>query len=83
MAGRTRNTKKLAQRIDRDYFKRVFPLRLWRRILSAGLIAVGLLWLAWHGFARNSDAFTSGPIKSSHAAFGNNCAACHSANAVF
>ena len=83
MAGRTRNTKKLAQRIDRDYFKRVFPLTLWRRILSVGLTALGLLWLAWHGFARNSDAFTSGPIKSSHAAFRNNCAACHSVNAVF
>ncbi len=83
MAGRTRNTKKLAQRIDRDYFKRVFPLTLWRRVLSIGLTVMGLLWLGWHGFARNSDAFTSGPIHSSHAAFGNNCAACHSANAVF
>ncbi|MDQ2947525.1 MAG: hypothetical protein M3Y27_16590 [Acidobacteriota bacterium] len=83
MAGRTRNTKKLAQRIDRDYFKRVFPLTHWRRVLSIVLTAVGLLWLGWHGFARNNDAFTSGPIKSSHAAFGNNCAACHSVNAVF
>src|SRR5437763_649268 len=83
MPGRTRTTKKLAQRIDRDYFKRLFTIPRWRRILSFALTGIALLWLAWHSFARNSDVYTSGPIKSSHAAFGNNCAACHAANAAF
>ena len=32
MAGRTRTTKKLAQRIDLNYFKRAYPIPRWRRI---------------------------------------------------
>ena len=39
MAGRTRTTKKLAQRIDRNYFKNRFPMPRWRFYLAAGLTA--------------------------------------------
>lgn len=83
MPGRTRTTKKLAQRIDRDYFKRLYTIPRWRRILTFGLTGLALLWLAWHGLAKNPDVYTSGPIRSAHASFGNNCAACHATKAAF
>ena len=35
MPRRTRTTKNLAQRITRDYFKRVFPIAQWRRLLTS------------------------------------------------
>jgi hypothetical protein len=77
MAGRTRTTKKLAQRINQNYFKNRFPLTQWRFRLSLGLTAIGLLWLAWHAFARSPKVYSSGAIASSHAVFGDNCGACH------
>ncbi|MBI3665834.1 MAG: hypothetical protein HY236_06350 [Acidobacteria bacterium] len=77
MPGRTRTTKKLAQRIQLDYFKRLYPLPRWRRILSIGLVALGLVWLGWEGLAGNQHVYTGGPVAHSHAVFGLNCAACH------
>ncbi len=83
MARRNRTTKNLAQRIDRDYFKRVFPIARWRQILSVVFVALGLAWLAWHAMASNPAVYTSGPIKSSHAVFGQNCVACHAKQTTF
>lgn len=73
MAGRTRTTKKLAQRIDLNYFKRLYPIPRWRRILSVALVALGLAWLLW---ARERP-YNAGPLAKSHALLGKNCAACH------
>ena len=37
MAGRTRTQKKLAQRINLDYFKTLHGIPRWRRILSGDI----------------------------------------------
>ena len=83
MAGRTRTTKKLSQRINRDYFKNVFAIPHWRRLLSLVFVGLGIVWLGWHALARNSNPYSSGPITSSHAMFSLNCKACHSESAVW
>lgn len=83
MAGRTRTTKKLSQRIDREYFKRLFPIPRWRRTLTYLFIGLGVLWLGWHAVARNSTIYNAGPISSAHSMFGQNCSACHVKTAVF
>jgi hypothetical protein len=79
----SRSTKKLAQRIDLNYFKRLYPIPRWRRILSYTAVAIGLLWLGWGGLAGKQAAFNPGPLSHSHALFTRNCAACHVANAAF
>ena len=45
MAGRTRTTKKLAQRINLNYFKTLHGIPRWRRILSGVFTLAGLAWL--------------------------------------
>jgi hypothetical protein len=79
MAGRTRTTKKLAQRIDLNYFKRLYPLPRWRRILSIALVALGVVWLL---FARERP-YNAGPLAHSHALLGRNCNACHAVTSGF
>lgn len=83
MAGRERTTKKLAQRIEPDYFKRTYRLPRLRWILTIGCTVIGLVWLGWSALARNASVYSSGPIKSAHSVFAQNCAACHAAKAVF
>ena len=76
MAGRTRTTKKLAQRIDRNYFQRVFPIPHWRRVLSLVLTVGGLGWLGW-SLVSGKQAFNAGPLAHGHKIVGNNCQSCH------
>jgi hypothetical protein len=83
MAGRTRTTKKLSQRIDREYFKKVFPIPGMRRNLTYALVGIGILWLGFHAVARNQTPYSAGPIVSAHAMFGQSCTACHVQTAVF
>lgn len=83
MAGRSRNTKKLAQRIDLNYFKRLYPIPRWRRILSVALLGGAALWLGWEILADKERAFIAGPLSSSHARLANNCTACHAAQTAF
>jgi hypothetical protein len=79
----SRSTKKLAQRIDLNYFKRLYPIPRWRRILSYTLVAIGLVWLGWGALSGKQAAFNAGPLAHSHALFTRNCAACHAAKAAF
>jgi hypothetical protein len=74
---RTRTTKKLAQRIDLNYFKRPTTLKRAKLWLSVGLPAFALLWIAWHGFARDSRVYSSGRMSAAHAVLEADCAACH------
>ena len=79
MAGRTRTTKKLAQRIDLNYFKRLYPIPRMRRILSVGLTALALLWLAWG----RQQSFNAGPLSRPHAILTEKCTSCHAVDAKF
>jgi hypothetical protein len=74
---RTRTTKKLAQRIDLNYFKRPTTLKRAKFWLTVGLPAFALIWIAWHGFARDSRVYSSGRMSEAHAVLEAQCAACH------
>jgi len=80
-AGRT--TKKLAQRIDLNYFKRPHPFRRWRFLLSLGLPLLALLWLAWYGLSGNDRVYSSGQMSPAHAFLTAKCTACHVQTAGF
>jgi hypothetical protein len=74
---RTRTTKKLAQRIDLNYFKRPTPYkraRLWLSVLVP-LLALG--WLGWRGISRDSRVYSSGRMSGAHAVLEKQCAVCH------
>jgi hypothetical protein len=77
MAGRTRTTKKLAQRINLDYFKTLHGIPRWRRILSIALTAAGLVWLGWHAVSGNPKPYDAGPVGHAHSMFSQNCGTCH------
>jgi hypothetical protein len=74
---RTRTTKKLAQRIDLNYFKRPTALKRAKFWLSVGVPALALVWIAWHGFARDSRVYSSGRMSEAHSVLEAECAACH------
>jgi hypothetical protein len=74
---RTRTTKKLAQRIDLNYFKRPTPLKRAKFLLSLLLPLVALLWIAWGGFARDYRVYSSGRMSKAHAVLDRECSACH------
>src|ERR1700730_1956557 len=77
MAGRTRTTKKLAQRIDLDYFKTLGGIPRWRRILSVVFTAAGIGWLGWYGLRGRPKPYNAGSVARAHALFGSKCSACH------
>ena len=74
---RTRTTKKVAQRINLNYFKRATPLKRAKVWLSVLLPVLALGWIAWMGFARDSRVYSSGRLSGSHVVFEKECAACH------
>ena len=74
---RTRTTKKLAQRIDLNYFKRPTPLKRVKLWLSVLLPALALVWIAWRGFSGDHRVYSSGRMSKAHAVLEKECAACH------
>lgn len=80
---RTRTTKKLAQRIDLDYFKRPSPLRRWRFMLSIAAPAFALLWIAWYGIRSDRRVYSAGSLSTAHAVLTKQCSACHLSNLGF
>ncbi|MGC1187930.1 MAG: hypothetical protein WA871_11120 [Candidatus Acidiferrales bacterium] len=74
---RTRTTKKLAQRIDLNYFRRAAPLRQWRNRLSFSALAIALLWVGYYAARRDSAVYSAGQLSAAHAVFSNHCGACH------
>ena len=80
---RTRTTKKLAQRIDLDYFKRRSPLRRWQFLLSVAAPALALVALAWYGLRADRRVYSAGNLSSAHAALTKQCSACHSSASGF
>jgi hypothetical protein len=83
MAGRTRTQKKLAQRINLDYFKTLHGIPRWRRILSGVFAIVGLAWLGWHAVAGSPKPYNAGPLGQPHHLLGQKCEACHVAQPGF
>jgi hypothetical protein len=77
MAGRTRTTKKLAQRINLNYFQKLHGIPRWRRILSAAFTILGLAWLGWYAVAGSPKPYNAGPLARTHALLGQKCGACH------
>jgi hypothetical protein len=80
---RTRTTKKLAQRIDLDYFKRPNPLRRWRFVLSVAAPVLAILWVAWYAVRSDRRVYSAGALSSAHAVLTKQCSACHVSNLGF
>lgn len=74
---RTRTTKKLAQRIDLNYFKRPTPLKRAKFWLSLLLPLLALVWIAWRSFSGDHRVYSSGRMSEAHAVLERECAACH------
>lgn len=74
---RTRTTKKLAQRIDLNYFKRPTPLKRAKLWLSLLVPLIALVWIAYHIANHDSRVYSSGRLSEPHAVFETQCAACH------
>jgi len=74
---RTRTTKKLAQRIDLNYFKRPTPYKRVKLWLCVLVPLLALVWIAWRGFSRDSRVYSSGRMSEPHAVLEKQCAACH------
>lgn len=81
MPRRTRTAKKLAQRIDLSYFRRLPPFRRRLWLLSLGVPSLALLWLAWQGLVGDQEVYSSGPVSAAHAVMGEQCGVCHVARA--
>ena len=80
---RTRTTKKLAQRIDLDYFKRPSPLRRWRFWLSVAAPALALLGIVWYAVRSDRRVYSAGGLSTAHAVLTRQCSACHVSNLGF
>ncbi len=77
MLRRTRTTKKLARRIDLQYFKHSHPLRRWRFWLSVAVPVLALGWILTQRAQGGQKAYSSGPLAASHAVFTQQCSLCH------
>ena len=77
MLRRTRTTKKLAKRIDLQYFARPHPLRQWRFWLSVAVPALALGWVLAQRAQGGQKVYSSGPLSASHAVFTQQCSLCH------
>jgi len=74
---RTRTTKKLAQRIDLNYFKRPTPLKRAKFWLSFLLPLLALIWIASRGLSDDHRVYSSGRMSQAHAVLEKECAVCH------
>src|SRR5690242_14635304 len=74
---RTRTTKKLAQRIDLNYFKRTSPLSRAKLWLSLALPLLAFLWIAGRGFSGDHRVYSSGRLSQAHSVLEKECSACH------
>ncbi len=74
---RTRTTKKLAQRIDLNYFKRPTPLKRAKFWLSLLLPVLAIMWISWYAFHKDARVYSSGRMSAPHAILEKQCAACH------
>ena len=62
MLRRTRTTKKLAKRIDLQYFARPHPFRRWRFWLSVAVPVIALGWFVTQRAQGGQKVYSSGPL---------------------
>lgn len=74
---RTRTTKKLAQRIDLNYFKRTTPLKRARLWLSLLVPLLAVAWISWFAAHKDPRVYSSGRMSAAHAILEKECATCH------
>ncbi len=74
---RTRTTKKLAQRIDLNYFKRPTPLKRAKFWFSLLLPLLALVWIAERTIFKDSRVYSSGRLSEPHAILEKQCDLCH------
>lgn len=77
MLRRSRTTKKLAKRIDLQYFTRPHVFRRWRFWLSVAVPVIALGWFVTQRAQGGQKVYSSGPLASSHAVFTQQCSLCH------
>jgi len=77
MLRRTRTTKKLAKRIDLQYFSRPHPFRRWRFWLSVAIPAIALTWFIAQRAHGGQKVYSAGPLSHAHSVFTRQCALCH------
>jgi len=82
MLRRSRTTKKLAKRIDLQYFTRPHAFRRWRFWLSVAVPVIALGWLVTQRAQGGQKVYSSGPLSASHAVFTQQCSLCHLARAA-
>jgi len=80
---RVRTAKKLAKRIDMQYFTKLRGFRRWRFWLSIAVPLLAAGWLLGEKVSGNRVVYSSGPVSSAHAVFGQNCNLCHVRGASF
>lgn len=76
---RTRTTKSLASRIELDYYRRVHPLRRWRKQLAAAAFIVPFAGLFASAKFGDESEWSPGRVAPSHAAIASDCRSCHGA----
>src|ERR1700720_1686119 len=81
MLRRTRTTKKLAKRIDLQYFAHPHPFRRWRFWLSVAVPAIALGWFITQRAQGGQKVYSSGPLSHAHAVFSQQCTLCPVAQA--
>jgi hypothetical protein len=74
---RTRTTKKLAQRIDLNYFKRPTPLKRAKLWLSVIVPVLALLWIGARIASGDHRVYSSGRMSEPHAVLEKECGVCH------
>src|SRR3984885_10536358 len=77
MPSAERPTKRRAQRIDMNYFKRPHPFRRWRFWLSVAVPLAAVAWIAWHAVRGNQRVYSAGQMSADHAFLAAKCDACH------
>ena len=74
---RNRTTKKIAQRIDLNYFKRPTPLKRARVWLNISAVALALIWITSRAASGDHRLYSRGNLSAAHAILEKNCVACH------
>jgi hypothetical protein len=80
---RVRTAKSVAKRIDLQYFAKFHPFRSWKRWLCIWVPLLALGWIFHAAVFGHQKVYSSGPLSSAHAVFGDRCNLCHVSKASF